>query len=343
MRRACREYVHGFNGSAYDHRMRRIALLVLAMSCGDNVPAIPFESYATARRHAECEREVRCGLFATLDACEAYTYLIPDRSLEAAVADGRVVYSELAALRCTKALASITCDGGTTEARDEPAACAGVFRGTLATATSCAFDAECATQRCMQPVCDPSTCCPGTCVAQGTGAIASACTLDRDCNVSAYCGLDHTCHTLGSNGDTCYRDTQCADGLGCVTTTNPGICRPLAASGAACPFGKCALVGEHCGAAMTCVPYLSAGEPCTQDADCSPMGNCTAGVCAELPDVGMPCTLRCAGDAWCDFTAHVCRARLPNTTPCGGDIDCETGYCAEGDTFDYCADRPVCD
>lgn len=221
MERACRESVHQFNRSAYDQCMRSIALLLLAAACGDNLPAIPFESYAAARRQAECERQVRCGLFATLDACEAYTYLIPDHSLEAAIADGRVIYSELAALRCTKALAAITCDGGTSEARDEPEVCAGVFRGTRATGTACAFDAECATDRCMQTGCDPATCCPGTCVAQSSGALGAACSLDRDCNAAAFCALDHTCHALGHTGDSCFRDSQCADGLGCVTPPSP--------------------------------------------------------------------------------------------------------------------------
>lgn len=324
------------------HRMRWIALLVLAAACGDNVPAIPFESYATARRHAECERQVRCGLFATIDACEAYTYLIPDHSLEAAIADGRVVYSEAAALRCTNALAAITCDGGTAEARDEPEVCAGVFRGTRATGASCAFDAECASQRCMQAVCDPSTCCPGMCVEQSTGAIGSSCALDRDCNIGAYCALDHTCHALGKTGESCFRDSQCAAALGCVATTNPGVCGPLAPTGAACPDGKCALIGERCDATMKCVADGLPGSSCSRDSDCSPTGYCSAGSCADLPHAGMPCTSRCSGDAWCDVTTQMCRDRKNDNAPCGTDFECITGYCAEGVAFDYCAERPVC-
>jgi len=324
--------------------MQWIALIVLVSACGDNVPAIPFEGYAQARRHAECERQVRCGLFASLDACEAYTYLIPDHSLEAGIADDRVIYSEGAALRCTKALASITCDGGTMEARDEPQACAGVYRGTLATGSTCAFDAECASNRCMLSGCDPATCCAGMCVAQSSGAVGSACALDRDCDATAYCALDHTCHALGTAGASCFRDSQCGDGLGCVTTTNPGTCRPLAATGAACPDGKCALVGDHCDATkMTCVPDGLAGSSCSGDTDCSPTGYCNAGSCADLPEAGMACTFRCAGDAWCDVTVNMCRDRKNDNTPCGTDNECITGYCAEGVAYDYCAERPVCD
>ena len=323
--------------------MRSIALLVLMAACGDNLPAVPFESYAAARRHAECERQVRCGLFSTLDACEAYTYLIPDRSLEKAIADGRVVYSEDAALRCIHTLSAVTCDGSTGAARDEPEPCAGVFRGTLEIGATCAFDAECATDRCMQTGCDPSTCCAGACVPQGPNAVGSACTLDRDCARTAYCALDRTCHALGNDGATCYRDAECADGLGCVIATNPGICRPLAASGTACPYGRCALVGERCNSAATCEPYARAGDSCWQDTDCSPSGFCDAGTCANLPGPGMPCTRRCEGAAYCDASVQQCRARKENSAPCAADFECATGYCAEAEPYDFCSDRPVCD
>jgi hypothetical protein len=57
----------------------------------------------------------------------------------------------------------------------------------------------------------------------------------------------------------------------------------------------------------------------------------------------MPCTFRCAADAWCDPMSHVCMARLEMNAPCGTDNQCVTGYCAEGVAFDFCNVRPVCD
>jgi len=325
--------------------VRWLLLVGFLSACGDNVAAVSFDSYASRRRAAECERQVRCGLFATLDECEAYTFLIPDQNLEAAIADHRVTYSELQALRCIDALAKRTCDEGTREARFEPDACAHVFLGTIATGASCAIASECATGRCMQPACDPSTCCAGTCATAALSPIGGACALDADCTSDAACGLDHACHALGNDGDTCYRDSQCNDGLGCVTQTNPGLCRPLAANAAACPYGICAPIGQHCDAHMTCARDGLSGDACDRNADCAPTNFCdtTRGVCAALPAAGMPCTVRCTGDAWCDVAASLCRPRLEKAAPCGTDSQCLTGYCAEGAAYDYCADRPVCD
>lgn len=332
--------------SSYDLLgMRWLLLLGIVTACGDNIPAIPFQDFAVRRRAADCEREVRCGLFSSADACAAYTYPITDESLVAAVADGRVHYNELAALNCVAALPKVSCDTGTHEARIEPAACIQALAGTLHDGDACAFDTECMSRQCMQTNCDPATCCPGTCVAVQPTAVGGACATDPDCVAGAYCGPDHQCHALGAAGETCYADSQCADGLGCITTTNPGTCRPLAASGETCQFGRCAQLGEHCGGAMTCVAVGLAGAPCSADSDCSPRGWCDPATtaCAELPDVGMQCTARCAGDAWCNLTTHTCAARLTNAKPCNTDNQCATGYCAEGPVLDACADRPVCD
>jgi hypothetical protein len=325
--------------------MRWLVLFGLIAGCGDNIAAIPYEQYAGARRQAECERLVRCGLFADLAACDAYSYPLPDLNLDAAIADQRVRYDGVAAQQCIDAISALTCDGGSPEARSFPEWCQRIFTGTAEAGDACAFDSECESRHCEQEACDPSMCCPGTCVGDGPSIENGPCRADPDCVAGTACGLDHVCHALAKAGDTCYRDAQCDYGLGCITQTNPGICRPLAAPGDACPFSRCALIGDRCDATAGCTPYGIAGAACSTDSECTPTGICdtSVGQCAALPDVGMPCTFRCAADAWCDPMSHVCMARLEMNAPCGTDNQCVTGYCAEGVAFDFCNVRPVCD
>jgi hypothetical protein len=325
--------------------MRWLVLLVFASACGDNIAAISFEDFASRKRAAECERQVRCGLFSTPEACMAYIYMLPDPSLAAAIADGRVRYDELAALNCLAAVSKISCDSGTREARIEPAACTEALAGTAADGDTCAFDTECMSRHCSQPDCDPATCCAGVCAAFSPAKIDEACGFNGDCVSDAYCGVDHLCHALGNAGDTCYSDAQCGYALGCVTATNPGLCVPLAAHGAPCPDGRCAALGDHCGPGSVCVADGRPGEACSTDSDCSPTAWCdpSTRMCAELPDVGMPCIHRCVGAAWCDPMRLVCQPRLPDGEPCSADNLCASNFCGEGPVFDPCAEPPVCD
>jgi hypothetical protein len=325
--------------------MRWLVVFGLLAACGDNIAAIPYDQYAAARRQADCDRLVRCGVFANAAACAAYSYPLPDDNLDAAIQAGRVQYNAVAAARCIDAITTMTCDAGTAEARLLPDSCDKIFTGTAASGAACAFDSECESRHCEQDACDPSMCCRGTCVGDGPSTAGGPCRADPDCVEGTACDLDHVCHALAKAGESCYRDAQCEYGLGCVTQTNPGVCRPLASTGDACPFGRCAWIGDRCDPNAGCTPYGVAGDACAADSECSPAGFCdtSAGRCADLPDVGMPCMLRCAGEAWCDVTSHVCMARLEMNAPCSTDNQCVTGYCAEGAVYDFCNVRPVCD
>src|SRR4051794_1985472 len=130
--------------------MRWLLLFGLLVGCGDNIAAIPYEQYAGARREADCDRMVRCGLFADAAACDAYSYVLPDHDLDAAIADHRIRYDAVTAQECIDAIATLSCDAGTEEVRQQPDTCDRIFQGTLASGAACAFDGECGSRHCEQ-------------------------------------------------------------------------------------------------------------------------------------------------------------------------------------------------
>ncbi len=322
----------------------RATVGAVVLSACSSAPSIPFSEFAARKLEAQCTRYVSCGVFESDAACQAYFFLIPDTSLAAAVGAKTVRYDGVSAKRCVDAVAKLSCDGTSAEARTPPAACVKVFTGTIAAGDACALDLECKVGSCVptSATCDPSMCCDATCAIGAPAAIGEMCHVDLDCATGAYCGTDHLCHALGQDNDTCVVDAQCDVGLGCIDTTFPGLCHPLAGDGEACPYGRCADIGDACIGGI-CVPAGLAGAPCTGPGDCSSTETCdtAAGLCADLPDVGAACSGRCEGDAFCDPNGQ-CAARLDNTTPCNADSECITGYCAEGAVFDACDDRPVC-
>ncbi|HUJ59623.1 MAG TPA: hypothetical protein VLX92_14055 [Kofleriaceae bacterium] len=321
---------------------RRIAAVLALAACGSK-PSIKYDDYAAEQLAAQCKRLVRCGLFDTADACAAFFKLLPDTSMAAAIAEGKVRYDGEAASDCTSALAAITCDGTSAAARQPPKACTSVFTGTVATGDTCAFDAECASDICLvdSSSCDGTTCCDGACADAGVVAIGGTCKVSAQCVTGAYCTIDQTCAALGQDGDSCFVDAQCDVGLGCDLATNPGLCHVFAAEGAPCTSG-CAEIGDTCKAG-TCVAVGLPGDPCTTAADCSPDGVCDAsGMCADAPDIGMPCVGFCAADAWCDATSGTCKALFADATFCDTNNQCQSDYCQEGEV-DTCIEPLVCD
>lgn len=321
-----------------------LLVAVLVAGCGDNLAPLAFDDLAAARHAAECERLVRCGLFADQATCEATFRDRVDLDLAAAVRDGVVTYDGGKAEKCLAAIAQQSCDVTSREGRRLPPSCDAILTGTRAPGDACYFDTECASGACTETACPRDMCCAGTCAAPLARApIGAACERSPDCVDQAFCGRDHLCHALAAMGEACDADADCGYGLACVGAgLDPGACRPLPKLGEACPYLRCAELGARCDASGTCVA-AGAGAPCTSDAECSTYGQCdpAAHVCTAFPTVGLPCTGRCAGAAWCG-PSGLCEAPLENTRPCGSDLECATFYCEEGPTFDFCTDPPVC-
>lgn len=332
--------------------MRRLPLVaVLALAaCGDNLEGLTLDQLEAARRAAECERYVRCGLFDDEATCTATFRAQFDPALPAAVDAGKIRFDPLAAAQCNKDLAARGCDVTAADTRALPASCARVLVGTIPAGATCLDDRECATGDCDAPRCTPDACCPGGCVAfAAPAAIGEACTARVGCVAGAACATDDTCHALAAMGDACRADGECAIGLACIGATElqAGNCRALPKLGESCPYQRCAEIGARCEAG-TCVAVGLAGDACTDDSACSEFYTCDATQhCARLPGLGEACTGRCAGEAYCDLDpsgsgAGTCRSPQPNAAPCSADDQCATQYCEEGPIFDQCAQPALC-
>lgn len=319
------------------------ACALLAGACGDDAPSGPaVEEFGALKRAADCERQVRCGLFSTADACIRATIDPVSRDIVAAVNEGLIKYNGAQADACIAALMVRSCNATSEQVRLD-GACARVFTGAVADGEACAYDAECISGTCNEPSCTRDMCCMGTC--QPTyvdAAIDSACGRDADCVSGAFCGTDKLCHALGGVAAECRGDNECAFGLACIGATElqAGRCRDLPAIGEQCPYQRCAEIGATCKDG-TCVAYGAVGSPCTTFADCSPRGECAPdGTCQELPQLGMPCTGECALGSWCN--AGTCSPPREMMEQCNDDDECADRYCAIGPIFDYCDVLPVC-
>jgi hypothetical protein len=322
--------------------MRALAVLAALTACGDNLEGIAIDDYSEARRTAECERLTRCGLFATVDACEDFPLTTLGQDVLRAVDEKKIAYDGAAAKQCIAAMAAQSCDVTSENARTVPTACGRVFAGRVDDGDTCAFDLECASNACDAPACPIGECCSGTCLPTVDPDVDEACNRDTDCD--GFCGADKKCHALLAEREMCTRDEECDFDLACIGATElqPGRCRDLLPIGGACPYMRCAEIGAMCSAGI-CVATGLAGATCATSSDCSPYGACNAsGRCEDRPQLGQPCTTGCTRDAWCDTAAGLCAPLMPNTSPCGAGNQCESLYCEEGPLFDACADLPVC-
>lgn len=319
---------------------------VVSAGCGDNGPSIALDDLYAESLRARCEHMVGCGLFATLDTCSAYFRIPNEAELHAAIAAGKIRYDGAKAHECYTAVAAVTCDATSREARVAPG-CDEVFAGRVEDGDSCGFDEECGSGRCDLPTCQFDMCCPGTCLPTETrAALDEPCETDAGCAVDTFCGKDLRCHPLAKVGETCTRDAECDYHLGCIGATElqAGNCRAMPLLGERCSYLRCAEDGAYCDASKTCAPVGLPGAPCTSSAECSVFASCDlgTGLCIDTPTLGMPCVDSCAGESWCNLDTGTCAAPLENTTPCTSDNQCESLFCDEGVAFDSCIDRPVC-
>ncbi|MCW5803421.1 MAG: hypothetical protein KIT31_13640 [Deltaproteobacteria bacterium] len=322
-----------------------LAIAILA-ACGDNAVGIPYAEYDDLVASARCERLVRCGLFAERATCDGFFRARPDRGLAASINVGKVLFNGVAAEACQAALAAQSCDAASRDARVLPAPCRKMFLGTLPVDAECQRDEECVSGSCDQEAaCPTNTCCPGVCTSSERAPIGDACTSNATCADDAFCGPDNLCRALATIGEECRRDEECDYGLGCIGPTDqmPGRCRETPGFGGTCLYGRCGEIGAAC-KAFACVALGLPGAACISNADCSPFTLCDGATqkCVDVPALGMPCTVACAGEAYCEPSTMTCTAPLANTTPCRADDQCASLFCEEGPIFDACATRTLC-
>jgi hypothetical protein len=330
--------------------MRSIwVITVTAMSACGGTPSIDLDELDAASQAARCTRLVRCGLLASIDACDAYFRIPPPSSFGPAKAAGHLEFDGAQARRCQDALAAQGCDSTSREVRIVPEACTKMFRGRIADGDPCAFDEECTSSRCDQGVCPEGVCCVGVCgETRDGGKLGDACDKSSEC-LDGFCDADHVCHGLVAAAGTCALDEQCDYGLACVSPSPsiPGECKPLPHVGEACPYQRCAEINTICDATSHCVALGLPGAACVSYRDCSQFAECdmTNHVCIELPSLGMPCDLACVGESWCDFNEQgvgTCTVPQPNGTPCDDSGKCLSQNCKPGTIFDSCQDYPIC-
>jgi hypothetical protein len=330
--------------------MMRIVWMILAaavVACSS--PSIELDELDAAGQASRCTRFVRCGLFASVDACNAYARIPPPSSYAAAKDAGKLSFDGEEAKRCEDALAQQGCDLTSRDVRTVPAACAKRFHGKIADGDACSFDEECESSRCDQGTCPSGSCCVGMCgETRSGGKPGDACDRDTECT-DGFCGTEQTCHALEAKSDSCVRDAECGYNLVCISPSPsiPGSCEPLPHVGEACPYQRCADLGTYCDATRHCAPIGLPGDPCTAYGDCSPFAECDLmnHVCIPLPTRGMPCDVACAGESWCNFNDQavgICDEPQPNGTPCEDSGKCLSQNCKPGTIFDSCQDYPIC-
>lgn len=325
----------------------RLCLLTGLLACG-GAGSLELPQLDAAAQAARCERAVRCGLLPTVGTCDAYFRTPPPSSFGPARDAGHLDFDGEQAQSCENALGAQPCDLTSREFRVVPEACKRMFRGRIPDGESCAFDEECVSSRCDQEGCSEGVCCIGTCGATHTsGSPGAVCERSSECT-DGFCDTDAACHALLSADATCATDEQCGYGLACLSPAPsvPGQCNPLPHIGEACPYQRCADAGAVCDATSHCRAVGLPGAACTAAGDCSPFLECdmTSHVCTELPALGMPCTTRCAGDAYCDSStgSATCVTLLANGAVCDDSGPCASNNCKPGPVFPSCQDYPVC-
>jgi hypothetical protein len=330
--------------------MRNMPVVVIALvGCSHSGNgSVSVDQLPAAFKRSFCDYIVRCGGFPDVATCLGANLGIsinPDPSADAAVAQGKVLYDGAKVGACYDALASISCDSTSQDARSALAdlECFGAVKGTVAGGGACAINAECISFSCNAPTCAPTQCCPGTCVGDTVPphdvAIGQSCANGVSCATGAYCDTTTTtCAALKPASSTCASDQECDYELGCVGT--PATCQSLPKLGEACPNMRCRDVGTHCSNG-TCVPLGLPNAGCATSADCSQFYNCDATKhCVEGPHVNQSCAaVGCFdADTFCDSTS-TCKPTEPDGGACTSGIQCQSGTC---DTTALCATPAAC-
>ncbi|WP_164015272.1 hypothetical protein [Pyxidicoccus trucidator] len=321
-------------------RLAVIALAVGLAACGGDDP----EDFGEQVVEAFCEREARCGVYASADTCEESlrqrgweTWMGLGTRYEAALESGRLSFDEEAAERCLDAIRDRDCrlpalsEAAMSRGIEYDPSCQ-VLRAQR-TEGACLAHAECGESGFCRYT--EASGCQGTCTPRhGEGGPGE---WPEHCAPGLVPGADGTCQRARGEGETCHevgedasRDPPCAAGLWCDRGSN--TCRPTGAEGDACAF--------------------------EQDRPCGASFICEAGRCERRPPEGRACTApaaqsalqahRCQRDLFCDADAEqpgTCRERREEGAACRNFSECATDlYCAgaepESGTWGRCQKRP---
>jgi len=324
--------------------MRRLALvcLLLAACSGDDGGGpIAIDDLEPALVNAYCNLYVNCGLLEDQATCRSLDVDVDiDADLLAAVEAGKVKYDPQKARECLSGLGA-SCERGAATTSSE--ACDQTFTGTVAGGGQCAIDEECVSRQCDVPAC-PDACCQGTCTGDAPTPrphAGESCATNSQC-VDSYCDIDTTtCTAYKPIGEACTSTTQC----GLAVCANQ-ICTARPGPGEACTPGSassCSLVGYTCSAtSQTCVAYGLGGDPCTSNAECSPIYTCgAAGTCQLRPRLGEACDANngCIDRSYCDEATLKCTAPKADGATCTSDRECQNDCDPNTGT---CATEPIC-
>ncbi len=277
---------------------------------------------------AQCARSVKCGLYATLELCEAdLAYVLSQDGCGvqamAAVKDGRQAYHPDLARNCIDAM--IAQDSCTST--EIPSQCDAVFDGLVQTSGACFDTADCAGDN----FCTSNTC-PGTCQpTKGVGEVIND-TQTESCREGLYmypgAGTSYTCLERVAGGASCAprsggsEPQTCVDGFFCESGTQ--LCTAKKQAGAACTPDS----WEECAADLDCIESVCTGQPEAADLD---------ETCSFVDEI------LCKGGLFCDvasFTgAGTCELRRPAGGACLLDFACDNGLMCDG--ADLSATPPV--
>jgi hypothetical protein len=236
----------------------------------------------------------------------------------------------------------------------------------------CAEDEDCATENCSEHsnVCRDAvgaTCTPDTCErCWATGSGWSYCS--RECEVGRSCDDGLCVKNRLSDFYECkpacdgYDDPTCR-GKCEATTRGEWVCNLASAtlSAAKRPFGSACFFSNDCASNDCYIFYPGGGadapqvglctKPCASSADCDSDASCVDVPCDDSqPECGKRCLPHCETASACaggscrdrqsvEATAvKVCDARLLLGSPCGSNLQCESGACCKN----QCADCAPC-
>jgi hypothetical protein len=186
-----------------------------------------------------------------------------------------------------------------------------------------------------------TACAPYVCNVLGTACLASACTSDANCALSAYCASG-ACVSKRARGAACSAANQCltgacVDGV-CCDTACTGKCQACANAATGRPDGTCAPVGDGMDPRKDCPGGACAMGTLTNNV-CNGSSACRANSvsCGAFGcnAAGTACASSCASDADCGAAAYcapdgTCAPKVARGVACTANDRCTSGYCADG-------------
>lgn len=316
--------------------------------------ALEFSDFFLAAEQTYCDWAVRCGGFASAEACDAAEFFevmyprnllasgyfdggesgVAVEYLLASHAAGRIVFDAEAAAVCLAYVEARGCLEPGTYAPSEAeiagqAACEAVMHGAMVANGPCLLSLECAAEDDARVVCGfaptcSDACCVGGCRTLTTAPIGTPCTNQTRCAEGSYCARDPdlgtftTCSALRPIGAACQDGNECAADSFC--DFNAGKCAGLVGEGESCvAFGS-----------ASCMPGLYCADP----------GFVDEGRCYAYAPLGGSCL-----NDWydgCNELGAICdqEATLCVAGPTAGQ-PCQDGSCAPSASCDWNTDLCV--